>query len=63
MWKVFRDDEGWFVSFKKPFPMPSRRRATKAEAEAEAKYRNEKSEEWKTLVHKGLAGSLPGGAR
>lgn len=63
MWKVFQDDEGWFVSFKKPHPMPSRRRATKAEAEAEAKRRNDKAAAYERQVIEGTAGFLPGGSR
>lgn len=66
MWKVFLDDEGWFVSWNKPHPMPSRRRPTKAEAEAEASRRNELAASYERAVLEGTAGRLPtpkGGAR
>jgi hypothetical protein len=63
MWKVFRDKEGWFISVRKPYPMPSRRRATKELAQAEADRRNDAIEAYEKQVLQGTAGFLPGSRR
>jgi len=63
MWNVFRDKEGWFISVRKPHPMPSRRRATKELAQAEADRRNDAIDAYEKQVLQGTAGLLPGSRR